>query len=148
MSKSNYTVITFGTYDLFHLGHLQIIERARAIADMEGAKRGVPGVLVVGVSSDKLTQYKKKRTPIVPETERLRIVAALKAVDCFFLEESLELKCAYVEQFCADCLVMGDDHIGRFEEVEILGCSRVFLPRTSNISTTERLELIQENSNT
>jgi len=143
MSKNSYTVITFGTYDLFHLGHLRIIERAREIADREGAQRGVPGLVVVGVSSDKLTQHKKLHLPVVPESERLQIISALKAVDDCFLEESLGLKCTYIQEYNADCLVMGDDHTDRFVEVESFGCTRVFLPRTSDISTTERLQSIR-----
>ena len=143
MPKKSYTVITFGTYDLFHLGHLRIIERARALADRKGAEQGVPGILVVGVSSDSLTQYKKLQLPIVPESERLLIIRALKHVDACFLEESLDLKCSYIEQFNADCLVMGDDHAGRFAEVESMECTRVFLPRTTDISTSERLQFIR-----
>lgn len=138
-----YTVITFGTYDLFHLGHLRIIERAREVADREGARRGIPGSLVVGVSSDQLTRDKKIQPPIVPESERLQVIGALRAVDACFLEERLDLKCAYIKQFEADCLVMGDDHTGRFSEVEACGCCRIFLERTMDISTTSRIEGIR-----
>jgi len=134
-----YTVITFGTYDLFHVGHQRVIERARDVAEREAAKRGLKARLVVGVSSDALNRKKKVQNTIVPGNERLVIVAALKVVDNVFFEESLELKCEYVKQFAANCLVMGDDHAGRFGEVEEHGCARVFLPRTAGISTTERV---------
>ena len=74
------TVITFGTYDVFHIGHLRVIERAAALGDQ----------LVVGVSSDELTLKKKDRAPVFSQSERLAIVAAMKPVTRVFLEESLE----------------------------------------------------------
>src|SRR3954465_11707675 len=73
------TVITFGTFDVFHVGHLRIIERAASYGDR----------LVVGVSADALNRVKKAREPVFSEGERLAIVAALKPVDEVFVEESL-----------------------------------------------------------
>ena len=102
------TVITFGTFDVFHVGHLRVIERAAALGDR----------LVVGVSADALNLRKKGREPVFSQAERLAIVAALKPVDEVFVEESLELKRDYIEQFAADVLVMGDDWAGRFDEFE------------------------------
>lgn len=90
------TVITFGTYDLFHYGHLRILERSAALGDK----------LVVGVSSDALNWRKKQKKPAINETQRMAIVASLKCVDQVFLEESLELKKEYCERYKADCLVM------------------------------------------
>ncbi len=80
--SSSATVITFGTYDVFHVGHLRVIERAAALGDR----------LVVGVSADALNVSKKGREPVFSQDERLAIVGALKAVDEVFLEESLDLK--------------------------------------------------------
>src|SRR5918998_127295 len=100
------TVLTFGTFDVFHVGHLRVIERAAALGDR----------LVVGVSADALNVAKKGREPVFSQAERLAIVAALKPVDEVFVEESLELKRHYIEQYAADVLVMGDDWKGRFDE--------------------------------
>lgn len=125
------TVITFGTFDVFHVGHLRVIERAAELGDR----------LVVGVSADALNVRKKGREPVFSEGERLAIVAALKPVDEVFLEESLELKRDYIERFGADVLVMGDDWKGRFDELSD-ACEVVYLPRTPAISTTALIEKI------
>jgi glycerol-3-phosphate cytidylyltransferase len=125
------TVITFGTFDVFHVGHLRIIERAASYGDR----------LVVGVSADALNRAKKGREPVFTEAERLSIVGALKAVDEVFVEESLELKRHYIEKYSADVLVMGDDWAGRFDELKD-ACEVVYLPRTPAISTTALIEKI------
>ncbi len=125
------TVITFGTFDVFHVGHLKVIERAAALGDR----------LVVGVSADALNLKKKGRAPVFSEGERLAIVAALRAVDAVFLEESLEQKRDYVLEHGADVLVMGDDWAGRFDHLSDV-CEVVYLPRTPAISTTALIEKI------
>ena len=110
------TVITFGTFDVFHVGHLRVIERAASLGDR----------LVVGVSADALNERKKGRAPVFSQSERLAIVAALKPVDEVFVEESLELKRDYIQKYAADVLVMGDDWKGRFDEFEDI-CEVVYL---------------------
>jgi glycerol-3-phosphate cytidylyltransferase len=129
------TVITFGTFDVFHVGHLRVIERAAALGDR----------LVVGVSADALNLRKKGREPVFSESERLAIVGALRAVDEVFVEESLEQKRDYIQQFGADVLVMGDDWAGKFDELEDL-CEVVYLSRTPAISTTALIEKISATS--
>jgi glycerol-3-phosphate cytidylyltransferase len=131
MTERSTTVITFGTFDVFHVGHLRIIERARSYGDR----------LVVGVSADALNLRKKDRAPVFSEAERMAIVGALKQVDEVFVEESLELKRAYIEKYAADVLVMGDDWAGRFDELKDV-CEVVYLPRTPAISTTALIEKI------
>jgi glycerol-3-phosphate cytidylyltransferase len=128
---SSRTVITFGTFDVFHVGHLRVIERAAALGDR----------LVVGVSADALNLRKKDRAPVFSEAERMAIVGALKHVDEVFVEESLELKRAYIEKYGADVLVMGDDWTGRFDDLADV-CEVVYLPRTPAISTTALIEKI------
>ena len=103
------TVLTFGTFDVFHVGHLLVIQRAAALGDR----------LVVGVSADALNLRKKGREPVFGEDERMAIVAALKPVDEVFLEESLEAKRDYLVRYHADVLVMGDDWAGRFDEAAV-----------------------------
>jgi len=124
------TIITFGTFDLFHKGHLRILERASAMGDR----------LVVGVSSDAFTYSKKQRFPIIPEESRMDIVRAIRCVDEVFSEESMELKQFYADKYKADVLVMGDDWSGSFD---MEGCETVYLPRTESVSTTEILEKIR-----
>ncbi|MGE3623491.1 MAG: adenylyltransferase/cytidyltransferase family protein [Bdellovibrionales bacterium] len=119
------TVITFGTYDLFHVGHLRLLQRARQFGNR----------LVVGISTDALNFSKKNYRPIFPQNDRREIVAAIIGVDETFFEESLELKGQYIEAYKADILVMGDDWRGRFDEFKSL-CEVIYLPRTEGISTT------------
>lgn len=130
--QDNTTVITFGTFDVFHVGHLRIFERALSYGDR----------LVVGISTDALSISKKGRAPVCSQEERSAIVAALRCVDEVFWEESLEEKAQYIRRFNADVLVMGDDWAGKFDELSDL-CEVKYLPRTPAISTTEIIEKIQ-----
>jgi len=123
------TVITFGTFDLLHYGHVRILQQARALGDR----------LVVGVSSDALNIKKKGRAPIVHEEHRVAIIAALRCVDKVFLEESLELKKQYIQDHNATVLTMGDDWKGKFDR---LADEVVYFERTPAISTTEIIEKI------
>lgn len=125
------TVITFGTFDVFHVGHLRVIERAASYGDR----------LVVGVSADELNFRKKGRYPVFSQAERLEIVNALKPVDEVFVEESLELKRDYIVKYDARVLVMGDDWAGKFDEFGDI-CRVEYLPRTPAISTTALIEKI------
>lgn len=125
-------VLTFGTFDVLHIGHVSILERARALGDR----------LIVGVSSDALNLSKKGRRPVYPQDDRLKLIAALRCVDEVFVEESLALKGEYLRQHRADVLVMGDDWQGRFDEFRSI-CEVVYLPRTPSISTTEIIEVIK-----
>jgi len=125
-------VITFGTFDVFHIGHINILERARKQGDC----------LVVGVSSDQLNLEKKQRYPVYPQDQRIRILKSLRFVDEVFIEESLDLKAQYIEQYKADVLVMGDDWAGKFNEMQQY-CEVVYLPRTPSISTSEIIEVVK-----
>ncbi|MFL6080736.1 MAG: adenylyltransferase/cytidyltransferase family protein [Ornithinibacter sp.] len=125
------TVITFGTFDVFHVGHIRVLQRAAALGDK----------LVVGVSADALNIAKKGRAPVYTQEERMEIVASLRVVDEVFVEESLELKRDYILEHGADVLVMGDDWAGRFDWVSDV-CEVVYLPRTPSVSTTGIIEHI------
>ena len=129
------TVITFGTFDVLHVGHVRVLERAAQLGDR----------LVVGVSADALNQKKKNRAPVFTEDERMEIVGALRVVDQVFVEESLEQKREYIERYGADVLVMGDDWKGKFDFVSDL-CEVVYLPRTPSVSTTGLIEHIANNA--
>lgn len=125
-------VITFGTFDVLHVGHLSILERAAALGDH----------LIVGVSTDALNMSKKGRAPVYSEGQRVALVGALRCVDGVFLEHSLEAKADYLRQHRADVLVMGDDWRGRFDVFGDI-CRVVYLPRTPAISTTAVIEKIK-----
>ncbi|MBK3745809.1 adenylyltransferase/cytidyltransferase family protein [Paraburkholderia aspalathi] len=122
------TVITFGTFDVFHIGHVNILKRARDLGDR----------LVVGVSTDNLNFKKKGRNPIYSEMDRLSIISSLSCVDEVFREESLEWKRNYILTHNADILVMGDDWAGKFDMFNDI-CQVSYLERTADISTTEIL---------
>tara|TARA_R110002050_G_scaffold192142_1_gene327081 strand:+ start:160 stop:600 length:441 start_codon:yes stop_codon:yes gene_type:complete len=126
-------ILTFGTYDLLHVGHVRLLKRAAALGDH----------LIVGVSSDELNISKKGRGPVYSTTERLEIVRALSCVDEVFVEHSLEMKGEYIRQHKADVLVMGDDWAGRFDMFKDL-CEVMYLPRTDGISTTYLISSISE----
>lgn len=125
-------VITFGTFDVFHVGHVNILERAAALGEH----------LIVGVSSDELNFSKKQRYPIYSEQDRVKIISSLKFVDTVFIEESLEKKKEYIQTYDADVLVMGDDWTGRFDWVGDI-CKVIYLPRTPSVSTTEIIEIVK-----
>ncbi|MCU1538524.1 MAG: adenylyltransferase/cytidyltransferase family protein [Humibacillus sp.] len=125
------TVITFGTFDVFHVGHVRVLQRAAELGDR----------LVVGVSSDALNLSKKGRAPVFDEDERQEIIGSLRVVDGVFLEESLDLKRDYILEHGADVLVMGDDWAGKFDWVKDV-CDVVYLPRTPSVSTTGLIEHI------
>lgn len=126
------TIITFGTFDVFHVGHLRILMRAKSFGNR----------LIVGISSDALNFSKKNRYPIYSEQERMEIIRNISCVDEVFLEESLELKADYLKKYKADMLVMGDDWAGRFDHLNDI-CEVVYLPRTPAISTTAIIEKIK-----
>lgn len=115
-------VLTCGTFDLFHIGHVNMLKKAKEHGDY----------LIVGVSSDKCNAEKNKKS-IINEKERLEIVRVCKYVDEAFIEESLDEKANYVKKYEADVFVIGDDWKGHFDT---LSCDVIYLPRTRNISTT------------
>ncbi len=128
----NKRVITFGTFDVFHIGHVNILERAKKEGDY----------LIVGLSSDELNFSKKQRYPVYPQAQRVKIIESLRFVDEVFIEESLDLKAQYIQQFNADILVMGDDWVGKFDAMKQY-CEVKYLPRTPSISTTEIIEVVK-----
>ena len=126
------TIITFGTFDLLHIGHINILEKSRKLGDR----------LIVGVSTDKFSYQKKQRYPVYSELERTKIIESLKFVDTVFFEESLEQKRDYIIKYKADILVMGMDWKDKFDEFNDI-CQVVYLERTPSVSTTQLIEIIQ-----
>jgi len=119
------TILTYGTFDMFHIGHLNLLKRLAAMADR----------LVVGVSSDEFNELKGKKT-LIPYAQRAAIVEGLKCVDQVFPEHNWEQKVDDIKKYEVTTFAMGDDWKGKFD---FLGehCKVVYLERTQNISTTE-----------
>lgn len=129
--RSAGTIITYGTFDLFHVGHLRLLRRLSELGDR----------IVVGCSTDEFNHSKGKVTA-VPYGHRAEILAACRYVDHVFPEETWDQKRADVVRHKADLFAMGDDWAGKFDFLGDL-CSVLYLPRTENISTTELKDLIQ-----
>jgi glycerol-3-phosphate cytidylyltransferase len=119
------TVLTYGTFDLFHIGHLNVLKRLRGLGDR----------LIVGVSTDEFNAVKGKK-PVVPFDQRIEIVRSIKYVDEAIPEENWAQKRLDIQRYGVDVFGIGDDWRGRFDDlgdsVEV-----VYLPRTEGISTTE-----------
>ena len=118
-------VITYGTFDLFHIGHLNLLKRAKALGDY----------LIVAVSSDEFNLQKGKVCKI-KDTDRMQIVEAIKYVDQVIPETSWDQKIEDVKKYDVDVFVMGDDWKGKFDFLKDY-CEVVYLPRTPEISTTQ-----------
>ena len=118
-------VITYGTFDLFHIGHLNILKRAKALGDY----------LVVAVSTDDFNRIKGKKCAI-PDYERMAIVEAIKYVDEVIPENDWEQKIKDVQEHNIDIFVMGADWEGKLDFLKDY-CEVVYLPRTDGISTTQ-----------
>jgi glycerol-3-phosphate cytidylyltransferase len=117
-------VLTYGTFDLFHIGHLNLLRRARSFGDR----------LVVGVSTDKFNLGKGKTTAIKFEN-RLEIIRSIRFVDEAFPEMSWDQKCADIRKYHVETFVMGDDWAGKFDFLESQ-CRVIYLPRTTGISSS------------
>lgn len=119
-------VITYGTFDLFHIGHLNLLRRAKALGDY----------LIVAVSSDKFNLEEKNKICQISDVDRMEIVKAIRYVDEVILEESWDQKVKDVAKYDIDVFVIGDDWRGEFDFLKDQ-CEVVYLPRTEGISTTE-----------
>ena len=126
-------IITFGTFDFLHEGHVNIFKTAKTLGH----------TLIVGVSSDQLNFLKKQKKTTFGEGDRMDIVKKNKYVDKVFLEESLDKKKEYILQYNADILIMGDDHMNKYDDMLIgTGCKCVYVKRTENISSSKIQSLL------
>ncbi len=118
-------VITYGTFDMFHIGHLELLKRIKGMADE----------LIVAVSTDEFNQIKGKKT-IIPFEQRAKIVESIRYVDRVIAENSWDQKKDDIKKYGVTHFVMGDDWRGKFDDLKEL-CEVVYLPRTQGISSTE-----------
>jgi glycerol-3-phosphate cytidylyltransferase len=125
------TVLTYGTFDLFHIGHLNILKRARELGDK----------LIVAVSTDEFNATKGKTT-LMPFEHRVELVRSVRFVDEVIAESNWEQKISDVQQHKVDVFVMGSDWQGKFDFLKPY-CEVVYLPRTDNVSSTELKKAIQ-----
>ena len=118
-------VITYGTFDLIHYGHINLLERAKKLGDY----------LVVGLSTHEFNEQKNKKCYFSYE-ERKRLLEALRVVDLVIPEESWEQKRSDIQMYHIDTFVMGDDWKGKFDDLKDI-CEVVYLERTPEVSTTK-----------
>ncbi len=124
------TVITYGTFDLFHIGHINLLKRLRDLGNS----------LVVCCSTDEFNQLKGKKT-IMPYEHRAEILRSLRFVDKVIPETCWEQKRNDIKEQNAAIFAMGDDWVGKFDDLSDI-CQVIYLPRTQDISTTEIRQLV------
>jgi glycerol-3-phosphate cytidylyltransferase len=124
------TVITYGTFDLFHIGHVNLLRRLRELGDR----------LVVGCSTDEFNAIKGKQS-IMPYEHRAGILRAMRYVDSVFPEAAWEQKRADIAREGAQIFAMGDDWVGKFDDLGDV-CDVVYLPRTREISSTDIRQML------
>ncbi len=118
-------VITYGTYDVLHFGHINLLKRAKALGDY----------LIVALSSDEFNAIKNKKSYYTYE-QRKTILEACRYVDLVIPENNWEQKLSDIQEYKIDTFVMGDDWAGKFDFLKPY-CEVIYLPRTPDVSSTE-----------
>ena len=119
------TIITYGTFDMFHIGHLKLLQRLKRLGDE----------LIVAVSTDEFNKGKGKKV-MIPYVQRAEIIENIKCVDKVIPEETWEQKITDVSKYGIDIFAIGDDWEGKFDFLKE-HCEVVYLERTKDISTTK-----------
>lgn len=119
-------IITYGTFDLLHYGHINLLQRAKAMGDY----------LIVALSTDEFNSVEKNKVTYFTYEERKRLLEAIRYVDLVIPETSWEQKVSDVKEFRVDTFVIGDDWRGKFDFLKDY-CEVVYLERTPEISTTK-----------
>lgn len=119
-------VITYGTFDLIHYGHINLLKRAKELGDY----------LIVALSTDEFNWNSKHKKCYFPYDERQKLLESIRYVDLVIPEECWEQKVSDVQLYKVDTFVMGDDWAGKFDFLKEY-CQVVYLPRTPEISTTQ-----------
>lgn len=119
-------VITYGTFDLLHYGHMNLLRRAKALGDY----------LIVALSTDEFAMFEKKKECYFNYSERKALLEAMRYVDLVIPEENWDQKLEDCRQYHIDTFVIGDDWQGKFDYLKEEGIEVIYLPRTPEISTT------------
>ena len=119
-------VITYGTFDLLHYGHINLLRRAKALGDY----------LIVAVSTDEFNWIEKHKKCYFSYEQRKHLLESIRYVDLVIPEENWDQKVSDVKEFRVDTFVMGNDWEGKFDFLKD-HCEVVYLPRTPEISTTQ-----------
>ena len=120
-------VITYGTFDLLHYGHINLLKRAKELGDY----------LIVGLSTDEFNRKEKQKICYFSYEQRKSLVESVRYVDLVIPEDSWEQKIKDIREYRVDVFVMGDDWRGNFDSLHDEGCEVVYLPRTAEVSTTQ-----------
>ena len=119
------TIITYGTFDLLHVGHVHLLRRAYSRGDR----------LIVGLSTDEFNKDKKNKTTVVPYADRRMMLLHLRCVDMVIPETRWEQKPSDIQRYGIAEFVMGHDWQGHFDHLESY-CTVTYLQRTENVSTS------------
>jgi len=119
------TIITYGTFDMFHIGHLKLLQRLKALGDE----------LIVAVSTDEFNALKNKKT-IIPFEQRVEIIDNIKSVDKVISENSWDQKIDDIKKYHVDIFAMGSDWKGKFDFLKDY-CRVVYVERTEGISSSQ-----------
>lgn len=120
-------VITYGTFDLLHYGHINLLRRAKSLGDC----------LIVGLSTDEFNNKEKNKECYFDFENRKLLLDAVRYVDLVVPEENWEQKISDIQKYNIDVFVIGDDWKGKFDYLKDLGVEVVYLPRTKEISTSK-----------
>ena len=120
-------VITYGTFDLLHYGHINLLRKAKSLGDY----------LIVGLSTDEFNNKDKNKESYFDYENRKSLLDAVKYVDLVIPEETWDQKVLDIQKYNVDIFVIGDDWKGKFDYLEDFGIEVVYLPRTNEISTTK-----------
>lgn len=120
-------IITYGTFDLLHYGHINLLRRAKEQGDY----------LIVAVSTDEFNWNEKKKKCYFSYEKRKMLLEAIRYVDLVIPEKNWEQKKTDMHEYHIDCFVMGNDWEGKFDFLKEEGVEVVYLPRTPEISTTD-----------
>lgn len=119
-------IITYGTFDLLHYGHINLLKRAKSLGDY----------LIVALSTDEFNLNEKNKKCYFDYEKRKQLVEAIRYVDLVIPEQTWEQKVTDIHEYHIDTFVIGDDWKGKFDYLEKEGCEVVYLSRTPEISTT------------
>lgn len=119
-------VITYGTFDLLHYGHINLLRRAKEYGDY----------LIVALSTDEFNSIQKNKKSYFNYQQRKQLLEAIRYVDLVIPEESWEQKESDIKDYHVDVFVIGDDWKGKFDYLEDTGVEVVYLERTPDVSTT------------